>query len=79
MNIEELFAEQKWSSRMVSLMAQPITFIQRIKNTGNVQEQPVGILKVSDMFGNTIANLTFNARATKCLTRTVSRRFETVS
>lgn len=75
MNIEELFAEKN-GRRGVFFDSQPITFVQRIKNTGNVQEQPVGILKVSDMFGNTIANLTFNAERRNVLPDSI-RRFET--
>lgn len=75
MNIEELFAE-KDGRRGIFFDSQPITFVQRIKNTGNVQEQPVGLLKVSDMFGNTIANLTFNAERRNVLPDSI-RRFET--
>lgn len=75
MEIEELFAEKN-GRRGVFFDGQPITFVQRIKNTGNVQEQPVGILKVSDMFGRTIANLTFNAARRNVLPDSI-RRFET--
>ena len=75
MEIEELFAEKN-GRRSTFFDSKPITFVQRIKNTGNVQEQPVGILKVSDMFGNTIANLTFNAERRNVLPDSI-RRFET--
>lgn len=74
MEIEELFAEKN-GRRGIFFDSQPITFVQRIKNTGNVQEQPVSIIKVSDMFGNTIANLTLNAERRNVLPDSI-RRFE---
>lgn len=40
--------------------SQPIDFTMRIKNTGNIQEQPVGIVAVKDMFGKPLANLSLN-------------------
>lgn len=40
--------------------SKPIGFSMRVKNTGNVQEQPVGIVAVKDMFGNLLANLVIN-------------------
>ncbi len=39
---------------------QPLTFNQRIKNTGNVYEQPSGQIAVKDMFGNLVANVNVN-------------------
>lgn len=39
----------------------PLDIVERIKNTGNVQEQPAGTVIVTDMFGRTIAGLPVNA------------------
>lgn len=38
----------------------PIEFNMRVKNTGNVHEQPVGKVAVKDMFGNLLADLVIN-------------------
>lgn len=38
----------------------PLNFVERIKNTGNTHEQPVGQVTVKDMFGKTIAAVNVN-------------------
>ena len=38
----------------------PLNFLVRLKNTGNVQEQPTGHVAVYDMFGKNIANVNVN-------------------
>lgn len=38
----------------------PLNFVLRMKNEGNVLEQPAGSAKVKDMFGNDVATLNFN-------------------
>ena len=38
----------------------PIGFSELIKNTGNVHEQPIGLVTVKDMFGHTLATLPVN-------------------
>lgn len=38
----------------------PIQFIERIKNTGNVHEQPAGQVTITDMFGKKVATLNVN-------------------
>lgn len=38
----------------------PITFVVRLKNAGNVQEEPSGYVKVTDMFGKTVAGVNIN-------------------
>jgi hypothetical protein len=40
--------------------SQPFTFTEIFKNTGNVQEQPTGLLRVYDMFGRNVAALGVN-------------------
>lgn len=38
----------------------PLTFVERLKNDGNVHEQPVGTITVTDMFGHKVAGLNVN-------------------
>ncbi len=38
----------------------PIQFVARVKNDGNVHEQPVGQVLVKDAFGNNVANVSMN-------------------
>ncbi len=52
---------------------QPITFNQRIKNTGNVYEQPTGQIAVKDMFGNLVANVNVNLERRSILPGTTRR------
>jgi hypothetical protein len=40
--------------------ATPLQFIQRIKNTGNVHEQPAGQVTIKNMFGKTVAAVNVN-------------------
>lgn len=52
---------------------QPITFNQRIKNTGNVYEQPTGQITVKDMFGNPVASVNVNLERRSILPGTTRR------
>lgn len=74
MEIEELYAS-KQGRRSWFFDSKPILFTQRIKNTGNVQQQPVSILAITDMFGNNIANLSFNLERRNVLPDSI-RRFD---
>jgi hypothetical protein len=38
----------------------PLNFVQRIKNEGNVHEQPTGRVAITDMFGRKVANVNMN-------------------
>lgn len=40
--------------------APPLTFVVRLKNTGNIQEQPTGRITVTDMFGKTVGGMNVN-------------------
>lgn len=53
----------------------PITFAVRIKNEGNVHEQPAGRIMITDMFGKTIAGLNVNLPPRNVLPGSI-RRFE---
>lgn len=54
----------------------PITFAVRIKNEGNVHEQPAGRIMITDMFGKTVAGLNVNLPPRNVLPGSI-RRFET--
>ena len=53
----------------------PLTFTQRIKNEGNVHEQPIGRILVTDLFGRPTVNLNVNLEGRNVLPGTV-RKFE---
>lgn len=38
----------------------PVTFVERLKNTGNIHEQPAGQVTITDMFGNNIGLVNVN-------------------
>jgi hypothetical protein len=38
----------------------PINFVERLKNTGNIHEQPVGQVTITDMFGKKVAAVNVN-------------------
>lgn len=47
--------------------AVPIQFTERIKNSGNIHEEPTGLVTVTDMFGNKVVNLMINQPPGKIL------------
>lgn len=51
----------------------PIDFVQRVKNTGNVHEQPVSSILVKDMFGNNVVNLNMNLEQRNVLPDSIRR------
>ncbi|MDB5186947.1 MAG: hypothetical protein JWM07_419 [Candidatus Saccharibacteria bacterium] len=53
----------------------PLVFAQRIKNNGNIHEQPVGQVVISDMFGKKIAGVNVNLERRNILPQT-TRKFE---
>lgn len=53
----------------------PLTFTERIKNTGNVYFKPVGNVRVKSLFNREVANLTVNEKRGNVLPGTI-RRFE---
>lgn len=54
----------------------PIAFAVRVKNEGNVHEQPAGRIIITDMFGKTVAGLNVNLPPRNVLPGSI-RRFET--
>lgn len=53
----------------------PLTFVQRLKNTGNIHEQPAGQVVVTDMFGKKIAAVNVNLPPRNILPQSI-RKFE---
>lgn len=59
MAIEE-FSVKKAGKTATIFESTPIEFVERIKNTGNIHEQPSGQVIVKDMFGKKIAAVNIN-------------------
>jgi hypothetical protein len=55
--------------------AAPIVFTERFKNTGNIHEQPTGLVTIKDMFGNVLATLGVNQPPRDILPQSI-RKFE---
>lgn len=53
----------------------PLSFMQRIRNTGNIHEQPTGHVTVKDMFGKIVGVTNVNSPPRNVLPGTI-RRFE---
>ena len=74
LSLEEFSANTGGKASSI-LEGAPITFVQRIKNTGNTFEQPTGLVTVKDMFGKTVATLPIN-EAQRLILSDSTRRFE---
>lgn len=53
----------------------PLMFVERLKNTGNVHEQPAGQVTITDMFGKKVATVNVNLPPRNILPGSI-RRFE---
>lgn len=53
----------------------PLQFGERIKNSGNIHEQPTGLITIKDMFGKVVTNLSVNADQRNILPQSI-RKFE---
>ena len=53
----------------------PLVFVERIKNNGNIYEQPKGQIIIKDMFGKTIAGVNVNLDERNVLPQSI-RKFE---
>ncbi len=74
LSLEE-FSVNTGGSASWLLEGTPITVVQRIKNTGNTFEQPVGLVTITDMFGKTVATLPVNEEKRLILSDS-TRKFE---
>ena len=68
-------AVSKQNTSQKVLEGTPITFAVRVKNEGNVHEQPSGRIIITDMFGKTVAGLNVNLPPRNVLPGSI-RRFE---
>lgn len=59
LGIEEFYVSSN-NTRGTLFESAPLTFTERLKNTGNIQQQPTGLVTVKDMFGNVVATLPIN-------------------
>ena len=79
LSVEQFFANtnnQPTSTTPISLFeSAPITFVERIKNSGNVHEEPAGQVVVTDMFGKKVVTLGVNQPVHDVLPGSI-RRFE---
>jgi hypothetical protein len=53
----------------------PITFVERLKNNGNIHEQPSGQVTITDMFGKKIAAVNVNLPPRNILPHSI-RKFD---
>lgn len=53
----------------------PVKFVERLKNTGNIHEQPAGQVTITDMFGNKVATVNVNLPPRNILPNSI-RKFE---
>lgn len=75
LSVQEFSVNNGGSSKSV-FESPPLTFVVRLKNTGNVQEEPVGNIMITDMFGKTIAGMNVNVPPHNILPNSV-RKFTT--
>jgi len=59
LSIEE-FSANNGGNAMTLFQSAPINFVQRLKNSGNIQEEPSGLVTITDMFNNKVATLPIN-------------------
>ncbi len=74
MSVEEFFVKKNGVPGSF-FESTPLDFVLRVKNTGNIHEQPTGQAIVTDMFGNNVAALNYNLEALNVLPGSI-RRFE---
>jgi len=74
LEIAEFFVS-KDGKRSSIFQSAPVNFTQRIKNTGNVHEQPSGHVTITDIFGKTVAAVNVNLPPRNILPASI-RKFE---
>ena len=74
LSIEQFFVSNKGKPGSLFESA-PISFVERLKNTGNIQESPSGVVTVKDMFGRTVVTLGVNQPPRYVLPQSI-RKFE---
>jgi hypothetical protein len=74
LTIEQFFASDGGNPGSL-FEAAPIKFVARLANSGNIHEEPYGLVTVKDMFNNVVATLPINQPARDILPGSI-RRFE---
>jgi hypothetical protein len=74
LNIEEFSSNQNEKTGWL-FESTPINFVERIKNTGNIHEQPAGQVTITDMFGKKVATVNVNLPPHNILPQSI-RKFE---
>lgn len=74
MEIEEFTATKGGKSQSI-FESTPINFTERIKNTGNLHQQPSGQVSITDMFGKKVAAVNVNLPPRNVLPASI-RKFE---
>lgn len=74
MEIAEFFVSKN-GRRGTLFQSAPVQFTQRIKNTGNIHQQPAGQVTVTDMFGKKVAATNINLPPRNVLPDSI-RKFE---
>jgi len=72
--VEQFFANNNGKPGTLFESA-PITFVERLKNTGNIHEEPAGLVTITDMFNNKVATLGVNQPPHDILPQSI-RKFE---
>lgn len=68
MSVEDFYVSNGENSPKANIFeSTPIFFTQRLKNTGNIYEQPTGQATITDMFGKKIAAININLELTNVL------------
>jgi hypothetical protein len=76
LSVEELSINKAKDGKPGTLFeSTPINFVVRLKNTGNVHEQPTGQVAITDMFGKKIANVNVNSATRNILPQSI-RKFD---
>lgn len=74
LTVEQFFANNNGKPGSLFESA-PITFVERLKNTGNIHEEPAGLVTITDMFNNKVATLGVNQPPHDILPQSI-RKFE---
>jgi hypothetical protein len=74
LSVEQFFADNNGKPGTL-FESSPITFVERLKNTGNLHEEPAGVVTITDMFNNKVATLGVNQPPHDILPQSI-RKFE---
>lgn len=76
--IEEFSVNKNGSKSGNFFETTPLQFVERFKNSGNIHEQPVGQVKITDMFGKNVATLNVNLQSNNVLPSSVRKFDQTI-